>query len=380
MSRVDRMVAIAAIVIVLFAPSASAQTAAELARFAVIGDFGIDNENEADVAALVSSWGVDYVLTTGDNSYTDPDGTRYDVDVQPYYGTFVDAELFFPVPGNHDWKPGNLNAYLSYFDYLPNDYYSIERDDVLFIMLSDFYLGGEHLPGSPQHDWYIDTIADTSACFVFVLGHHPFASRGNHGDGKQFRRDWAEGEGADRTDVNIRGHAHSFQRITHVDYEVFVNGSGGANLNGFFGTIAEGYTTITEYNGDRGAQLFTLTDNGDGTTTLLQQFVNTSGTVIDTWSLTKTCDPASETATPTSTPLFSPTVTASVTPTPTVTLDSPLETPTPGASATPTLTSTAVIPFVSVGDAVEFDGLGVCTVASISAVSGGVEGVMLECG
>ena len=40
-----------------------------LARFAVIGDYGIDSEAEARVARMVSGWNPDFVITTGDNNY-----------------------------------------------------------------------------------------------------------------------------------------------------------------------------------------------------------------------------------------------------------------------------------------------------------------------
>src|SRR5690606_14874540 len=39
------------------------------ARFAVIGDFGDSGPDEEAVADLVKSWGVDFVVTTGDNNY-----------------------------------------------------------------------------------------------------------------------------------------------------------------------------------------------------------------------------------------------------------------------------------------------------------------------
>src|SRR5690606_107620 len=40
-----------------------------LTRFAVIGDYGEDGPEEAAVAALVRSFGPDFVVTAGDNNY-----------------------------------------------------------------------------------------------------------------------------------------------------------------------------------------------------------------------------------------------------------------------------------------------------------------------
>ena len=40
------------------------------ARFAVIGDYGVDlNEHEVKVAALVRSWNPEFIITLGDNRY-----------------------------------------------------------------------------------------------------------------------------------------------------------------------------------------------------------------------------------------------------------------------------------------------------------------------
>ena len=41
-------------------------------RFAVIGDFGDAGSHEEDVANLLDSWNVDFIITVGDNNY--PDG------------------------------------------------------------------------------------------------------------------------------------------------------------------------------------------------------------------------------------------------------------------------------------------------------------------
>ena len=38
-------------------------------RFAVIGDYGLAGDDLAAVAALVDSWEVDLIITTGDNNY-----------------------------------------------------------------------------------------------------------------------------------------------------------------------------------------------------------------------------------------------------------------------------------------------------------------------
>ena len=50
----------------------------EKVTFAVIGDYGLASQNEADVANLVKSWNPDFIVTTGDNNY--PDGAAWSID------------------------------------------------------------------------------------------------------------------------------------------------------------------------------------------------------------------------------------------------------------------------------------------------------------
>src|SRR5947209_2576377 len=88
-------------------------------NFAVVGDYGVDMQSEADVTNLIAGWNPDYVITTGDNNYQtgsaaeiDPHiGKYYHPYIYPYTGAFgagpVDnTNHFFPSLGNHDW--GNI--------------------------------------------------------------------------------------------------------------------------------------------------------------------------------------------------------------------------------------------------------------------------------
>ena len=53
-------------------------------RFAVIGDFGLAGQPEADVAALVKSWEPDLIITTGDNNYPDGEAETIDDNIGQY--------------------------------------------------------------------------------------------------------------------------------------------------------------------------------------------------------------------------------------------------------------------------------------------------------
>ena len=98
-------------------------SSAQTTTFAVIGDFGSDDDHEQTVADMVNSWNPSYIITVGDNSYngnySDDVGKYYHQYMYPHdpnYGTSSDpsTNLFWPAVGNHDWDYGNnLSTYLN---------------------------------------------------------------------------------------------------------------------------------------------------------------------------------------------------------------------------------------------------------------------------
>src|ERR1700730_6935694 len=99
-----------------------------LARFAVIGDFGVDTADEAKVAGRVRGWHPDYVVTVGDNNYPSGETATIDVNIGQHYGEFIGmyqgkygtgspTNRFWPCLGNHDWYA--MTGAQPYLDYLP---------------------------------------------------------------------------------------------------------------------------------------------------------------------------------------------------------------------------------------------------------------------
>ena len=119
--------------------------------FAVIGDYGLDGQNEARVADLVTSWNPDFVITTGDNNYFQGAASTIDQNIGKYYCQFIGNYLgkpgegsltnrFWPTPGNHDWLTQELRPYLDYFTLPGNErYYDVARGLVhLYALDSDW--------------------------------------------------------------------------------------------------------------------------------------------------------------------------------------------------------------------------------------------------
>ena len=258
--------------------------------FAVIGDFGMGNQAESDVANLVKSWNPDFIITVGDNNY--PDGEASTIDrnigydyhqyIKPYTGSYgtgsTDINRFWPVTGNHDWHATNLQPYLDYFN-LPNNefYYNIKIGDIEFFMIdSDTDTPDGYSYNSDQGNWMKQKIQNSTAKWKIAVFHHAaYSSDSNHGNTSYMQ--WPFEEWG--INAALSGHAHTYERIMKDanndgdSLAYFVNGLGGANRYSF-GTPVSG--SIVRYNSDWGAMKVSETQNG-----LLFQFFTRNGNLID---------------------------------------------------------------------------------------------------
>ena len=210
-------------------------------RFAVIGDYGDAGPFEADVADLIDSWGVDLIVTAGDNNY--PNGKAETIDrnigkyfaeyIHPYngsYGPGAAENRFFPVLGNHDWRVESLQPHYDYFALPGNErYYDFEWGLVHFFMLdSDPNEPDGRSEDSVQSAWFQEQVASASAPWKLVVMHHPpYSSSAKHGSDAEVQWPFAELG----VDAVLAGHAHSYERLNRHGIPYFVNGLGGRWLS-----------------------------------------------------------------------------------------------------------------------------------------------------
>lgn len=160
-------------------------------RFAVIGDFGDAGRPEADVAALIHSWKVDLIVTTGDNNYAYGKARTIDRNIGQYfaefihpykgdYGTGGTENHFILVPGNHDWRVESLQPHYDYFTLPGNErYYDFNWGPVHFFMLdSDPHEPDGRTLASVQAAWFEEQIASASAPWKLVTPLGKFAYAG----------------------------------------------------------------------------------------------------------------------------------------------------------------------------------------------------------
>ena len=262
-------------------------------RLAVIGDFGDAGQAEADVAALVNEWEVDFIVTTGDNNYPAGEadtidqniGQYYQAYIHPYegnYGPGATENRFFPSLGNHDWDPGHIQPYLEYFLLPGNErYYEFQEGPVhIFILDSDPNEPDGRDLDSIQANWLAERLEMAEAPWKLIFLHHPpFVSsrRGSDTDVQWSYSRWG-------ADAVIAGHDHLYERLEIDNIPYIVNGLGGryGGINPIHRLLSPIAGSQVRYNQDYGAMLVTAEDS-----CLNLTFYAQNGDLIDSLTLRK---------------------------------------------------------------------------------------------
>ncbi len=224
-------------------------------RFAVIGDFGTGDGPAGEVAALVASWNVDFILTVGDNNYPsgevetldDNVGQFYSAWIHPYqgsYGTGADENRFWPCPGNHDWNYElEWQPYTDYFELPGNErYYELVRGPAHFFCVnSDIHEPDTNAYDGVQGQWLEAALAASTSSWKVVFQHHQAYSSGTYGDDPT--RQWPfEDWGAN---LFFNGHEHDYERLHVGGLTYVITGTGGTGTRsaGTFNTDSQAFWT-----------------------------------------------------------------------------------------------------------------------------------------
>ena len=260
---------------------------AQVLRFAVIGDYGQAGPEEARVAALVTRWRPDFVITLGDNNYPAGEAATIDANIGQYFHAFIapyagaygagaDRNRFFPNLGNHDLVTDGGAPYLDYFVLPGNErYYDVGWGNVhLFALDSDPSEPDGVTADSVQGAWLESRLKGAPERFRIVYMHHPPYSSGPHGSNGYMQwpfREWG-------ADLILSGHDHDYERL-EVDGETYVVcGLGGADEY-TFGDPQAG--SMVRYMNQHGAGLVEI-----GADLLHFRFQAVNGAVIDDLCLT----------------------------------------------------------------------------------------------
>jgi len=267
-----------------FPHSAQAQT--DRILFAVIGDYGLAGQNEADVANLVKNWNPDFIVTVGDNNY--PHGQSYSIDdnIGQYYHDYIlgykgkygngsPTKRFYPVLGNHDWGTTGGKPYFDFFNfYNQATYYDFVQGPVHFFMLdSDPNEPNGTSATSEQGKWLKKSLAASASPFNLVVFHHAPYSSGWHGPTNYMRwpfKEWG-------ADAVLTGHDHVYERLLVNGLPYFVNGIGGAEIYKFDQILPE---SQVRFNQDYGAMRVEATS-----TAVKFQMYTRAGVLVDEYTI-----------------------------------------------------------------------------------------------
>ena len=351
-------------------PSPSPSLSNKPTRFAIIGDYGMNGNNNLglrDVAIMIREWDskdrLDAVLTVGDNNYPDGSQSTIEANVGQHYQYFMypyksyvfpprylgapdKINRFFPSTGNHDWNTGTLSNYLDFYAGIRNtngtpQYYYTKTFGYVSVFFLDSDTKQNNINGtsstSKQAMWLKDQLSKSTSIWKLVIFHHPPYSSGSHGNTNYMQ--WPfHAWGADMV---INGHDHDYERIvkslnncTHFPY--IVDGLGGADIREFSSIPQQGSTV--RYNSDFGAILLSA-----NSTSLTLSFINRKGVVQDRMIMIRdsmnkcgfTFVSNTSTLSPSPSPVPSPAPSPSPSPSP---VPSPTPSPSPSPSPIPSPT------------------------------------------
>lgn len=279
--------------IVLFLYILTLQMGAQTAvRFGAVGDYDADSNTQA-VADLISSWNPDFVITQGDNNYSNNSSvSAWDDEVGQFYGQYIhypsgstsafapgpSVNKFFPSLGNHDWDAG-VSGWYTYFELPGNErYYDFVQGPVhFFVVDSDNSEPDGRTANSTQGQWLQAQLASSTSTWNIVYFHHPpYSSSSNHGNTSALQ--WPfEAWGATAV---MAGHDHTYERILKNGFPYFVNGLGGRSIYGFSSTPEPG--SVVRYNSTYGAMLIEANEDS-----LNFKFysIAAGGTLIDNYTI-----------------------------------------------------------------------------------------------
>jgi len=259
----------------------------QVVSFAVIGDYGGGGQPEADVATLVKSWDLDFIITTGDNNYPDGESSTIDENIGQFYHEFIfsylgsygegaDVNRFFPSLGNHDWHAAGAQPYLDYFTLPGNErYYDFTWGPLHFFALdSDSREPDGVGRSSVQATWLQNQLAASTAPWKIVYMHHAPYSSALHGSIEWIQWPFAEWGAS----IVLAGHDHTYERLEIDGMLYVVDGLGGGSIYQFRDPLPG---SLVRYNGDYGALQVEASE-----TAMFFQFINRSGEIIDTFELT----------------------------------------------------------------------------------------------
>lgn len=203
-------------------------------RFSALGDFGNGTRAMRDVIQNVRAWKPEFVVSAGDQVYPDSSAANWEKKLDPphLFGGIASEVPFIPNLGNHDMKP-SADEYFRRFPYVEGGRYfqaSYRNVDMFSVDTNQSVA-----PGSPQHAWLSQALADSRAAWKIVQVHHPMMSvisKVHYRETSRLPGDLGPLLARHGVDLVVAGHEHWYERSKPLNdagtVQVTVGGGGGA--------------------------------------------------------------------------------------------------------------------------------------------------------
>ena len=247
-------------------------------RFAIIGDWGTGDSDEAGTArqmfAAHQRTPFDFIIAAGDNVYPNGSGRYFGRHFeQPFADLLKDQIKFYAVLGNHDVDAGRQDqCQYPLFNMGGQNYYKFARSNGLveFFMLdsTDF--------DSTQATWLENSLRDSRAKWKIAVFHHPIYSSGKkHGSAVGLRKQLEPMFTRYGVNVAFSGHDHIYERTKpQQGIQYFVTGAGGKTRRGDI-DLASSFRD-TSFDEDNHFMLIEIEDNQ-----VSFQAISETGAVVD---------------------------------------------------------------------------------------------------
>ncbi len=246
-------------------PSAAPSAGASLDLLAV-GDFGSGNKHQIDVARAMGAFARQMptppaaVLALGDNFYGKLEPDRFGKHFEQMYSPQDLACPFYTVLGNHDYGPGyddphaqgaaKAQMQLDYAQANPTSrwkmlakWYALELPDAQHPLVKAIFVDTNYFEGAmtpqekleQQRFLAAELQRPTRAPWLWLVGHHPLFSNGQHGDGADMIKRFGPIIAEHPISFYLCGHDHTLQHLEVDAYKAsfVVSGGGGAPLHDF---------------------------------------------------------------------------------------------------------------------------------------------------